>query len=58
MDVFGHDDIANHVEPIPATGLFEGAFEDILRVGRAEQWLPAIATERYEMQASRLLETN
>ena len=58
VDVFRHHDVADHVEPITAPGLFERAFEDILRAGCVEEGLPPVTSEGDEVETLGLLETN
>ena len=58
VDVFGHDDVADHVEPIAATGLLERALEDVLRVGSVEEGLAPVTSEGDEVETVRLLITN
>ena len=54
--MLGHDDVADHVEPVAATGLFEGAFEDWLRARVCvEERLPTIAAEGEEVQPAGIL---
>ena len=55
MDVFGHHDVADHVESIAAPGLFERVLEDVPCVIRVKEGLPAIATEGDEVETVRLL---
>ena len=56
--MFRHNDVADHAEPITATGLFEGAFQDVLRAGRVEEGLPPVTSEGDEVETVRLLETD
>lgn len=56
MDVLGHHHVADHVEPVAAPGLFERAFENVLRVVCVEERLPTITTEGDEVETLRLLE--
>lgn len=55
--MFGHDNVADHVELVATTGLFEKAFEDVLWVGGFKKRLPTIATEGEEVETAGLLVT-
>ena len=56
--MFGHDHVADHVEPVAATGLLKGALEDILGVGCVEEGLPPVTSEGDEVETVGSLETN
>jgi hypothetical protein len=50
VDVFRHHDVADHVEVITATGLFERALEDLLGMGCVEEGLPPVTSEGDEVE--------
>ena len=55
MDVFGHDDVAEDVESVPAPDLFQGAFEDSPWWIGIEESQAAVTTEGDEMIATELV---
>jgi hypothetical protein len=58
VDVFRHNHIPDYLEPVAATGLFERAFKDSLRVRCVEQGLPPVTSERDEVETVGLLKTD
>jgi hypothetical protein len=58
VDVFGHDHVADYIEPITATGLFERSLKDILRMVRVEEGLPPITSECDEVETVGSLESD
>ena len=53
--MLGHDDLAGYPEAVLPTRLFQRQFEHPLGARRAQQRLPAVTTEGYEMQTTGLL---
>jgi hypothetical protein len=55
MDMLGHDDVANHIEPVPTAGLLEGFEEDVALLRCVQKRCALVATEGEEVQVSGLL---
>lgn len=58
VDVLGHDHVADHVEPITATGLFERALEGFFGERCVKEGLPTITAKGNEVQSTGLLQTD
>src|SRR5205085_4950500 len=50
-----HDDIAGYVKSVPSADALQFALQDFAGLGAGEEFLPPVAAERYEMQATLLL---
>lgn len=56
MDVFGHDDVAEDLEDVVFTGLFEGLEEGVAGVGGGEAGEAVVTGEGEEVVVAEVLE--
>ena len=52
MDVFGHDDVTDKLEPVPCSDLAENLNKGVAGPHRPEEWKTPVATERNEVQVA------
>jgi hypothetical protein len=55
VDVLGHDDVSGDAKRVPLSHALKRLLEDVARLRCAEEWFAPVATERNEVQTSRLL---